>query len=152
MADVMTRIVYVIGRNINNSIKMLGTGFAVNSAKYIVTPRHVIGDNDENLVMIFPNINSFNQYQDTTDNSCSTINLKIKYSDPFRDIAILEVVDGVITSCPMIPLGSTDDIKVGDELYIFGFPHCVEGRKVLTFQKAYIGAKVLLDSSGIKSK
>ena len=43
-------------------------------------------------------------------------------------------------------------VSVGDEIYIFGFPHCTEGRRVLTFQKAMVGAKVLINSSGIKSK
>ena len=49
-------------------------------------------------------------------------------------------------------LGSFDDDEVGAEIGIYGFPHCVEGRRALTFQKAEIGAKVLLASGGIKSK
>ena len=35
---------------------------------------------------------------------------------------------------------------------IFGFPHSVQGRRALTFQKAELGCKVLLDSNNIKSK
>ncbi len=49
-------------------------------------------------------------------------------------------------------LGSFDNIKIGEELGIFSFPHCVAGRRVLTFQKAELGAKILLDSNSIKSK
>ncbi len=153
MVDIMTQLVYVIGRIRNeNEIEMLGTGFAIKNVNCIVTPRHVIGDNDDGLVMIIPTINSFNEYQDTTINQCSYSKLKIKYSDPFRDLAILEFVDKIEYNFPTIPIGNTDEINVGDEIYIFGFPHCVEGRKVLTMQKAHIGAKILLNSSGIKSK
>ena len=152
MLNAVTQIVYVIGRAQKNGIQMLGTGFAIKNMSYIVAPRHVVGDNDNNLVMIAPNITSFNEYQDTTINECSFTNLKIKFSDPFRDLVILELVNIKNYVFPTIPIGSSDDVNVGDEVYIFGFPHCVEGRKVLTMQKAHIGAKILLNSSNVKSK
>lgn len=39
-----------------------------------------------------------------------------------------------------------------EQTYIIGFPHCTEGRKVLTVQEADVGAKILLESNNIKSK
>ena len=53
----------------------------------------------------------------------------------------------------MLPnLGSFNDNAVGDPVGIFGFPHCIEGRRALTFQRTEIGAKVILDVEGVKSK
>lgn len=78
--------------------------------------------------------------------------MTIKSSDPFRDITILQFKDQQPAFTHPISLGSTDEVSVGDEIYILGFPHCTEGRRVLTFQKAMVGAKVLINSSGIKSK
>lgn len=150
--NIITQFVYVIARKEENGLNMLGTGFATNKGNNIVTPRHVVGDDDRDLVLILPNISSFNEYQDTTINECSYANLKIKHSDPFRDLVILEFDNQKKYDFPTIPLGTTDDVNVGDEIYVYGFPHCVEGRKVLTMQKAYIGAKILINSSGIKSK
>lgn len=49
-------------------------------------------------------------------------------------------------------MGSFDEINIGEELRIFSFPHCVAGRRVLTFQKAELRAKILLESNSIKSK
>lgn len=152
MLDAITQVVYVIGRIQEDGIVMLGTGFAIKNMNYIVTPRHVVGDNDNDLVMISPAITSLNEYQDTTINECSYVKLKIKASDPFRDLVILEFVNKKDYIFPTIPIGSSDDVNVGDEVYIFGFPHCVEGRRVLTMQKANVGAKILLNSSSIKSK
>ena len=49
-------------------------------------------------------------------------------------------------------IGGSDDTNVGENVGIVGFPHCVNGRNVLTYQNTEIGAKVLIESSGIKSK
>ncbi len=153
MFDMMTQFVYTVGKKHDSHIEMLGTGFLVADGKYVVTPRHVVGDANDGLVIILPSIRSFDEYQDTTIHSCNYADVRIKHSDPFRDLAILEFVHPVINgSISTIPLGSTDDVHVGDVVYIFGFPHCVEGRRVLTFQNAVIGSKILLNSSGIKSK
>ena len=151
MLEKFTQMVYTIGRARPNGISMLGTGFLIDNGKYIVTPRHVVGDNDSNLYVILPSIMSFDEYQDTTITQCNCVEVYIKHSDPFRDIVILGFkVSNYQYST--LPLGSIDDVTVGDEILIFGFPHCVEGRRVLPLQKAIVGAKILLDSSGVKSK
>ena len=149
MYDNITQMVYTIGRNNGRFIEMLGTGYLIAEGKYVVVPRHVVGDNDDGLGVILPSITSFNEYQDTTVHSCRFLNMLIKYSDPFRDIAILEFKDGQQKVHTLV--GGIDDISVGEDILIFGFPHCVEGRRVLTMQKAMVGAKVLLNSSGVKS-
>lgn len=153
MLDFITQMVFTIGRRKDMNISMLGTGFLVANGKNIVVPRHVVGDSSDGLVVILPSISSFDSYQDTTIKSCRYANVRIKYSDPFRDLAVLEFSDPFTSvPYPTIPLGSTDDVHVGDEVYIFGFPHCVEGRRVLTLQTALIGSKILINSAGIKSK
>lgn len=153
MLDVLTQFILTIGRKNESTIIMLGTGVLIAGGKYIVTPRHVVGDRDDELCVILPTIHSFDEYQDTSVNTCSFAEVKIKKSDPFRDIVLLEpkdvLVNGII---PTVPIGQADDICTGDEVYIIGFPHCTEGRRVLTMQKAVVGAKILLNSSGIKGK
>lgn len=153
MLDILTQFVFTIGKKHENNIQMLGTGFLISGGQYVVAPRHVVGDSDDGLVVILPSISSFNEYQDTTVNSCSYTDVFIKHSDPFRDIVILSFKAPIINGiCPTIAIGGTDDISVGDEVYILGFPHCVEGRRVLTMQTALIGAKILLNCSGVKAK
>lgn len=153
MSNIITQLVFTIGRKKEKGIEMLGTGFMVAYGKYVITARHVVGDSIDGLLVILPSINSFEEYQDTTVNSCRYAEVNIKHSDPFRDLVVLEFRTPVTaTLIPTISLGGTDDISVGDEIYIFGFPHCVEGRRVLTVQTAKIGAKILLDCSGVKSK
>ena len=66
------------------------------------------------------------------------------------DICILKTPLNFSGALP--PLESLDKIKVGERIGMYGFPHCVMGRRVLTYQEAEVGAKMMLESSGIKSK
>lgn len=149
--NIFTQIVLPIGRRMENgSIGILGTGFLISKDGLVVTSRHVVADNDNGLFVLEPHIDSLNEYQDTTDNSCRPIGATIVESDPFRDITILKI--DVSGSGTLPEIGSFDNVSVGEEVSILGYPHCVEGRRVLTYQTAVIGAKVILDSNGIKSK
>lgn len=148
--DIFSQIVLVIGRIQNNMINMLGTCFSIKNGKYIVVPRHVIGDSDENLSIILPSMTSISEYQDTTTTRCAHVGVKIVATDPFRNISILQPI--IPIRMPEVSLGDTDDLKVMDQTFIVGFPHCTEGRKVLTIQEADVGAKILLETNNIKSK
>ncbi len=153
MLDYFTQLVYTIGRIEDGIIHMLGTGFLVDNGKYIVAPRHVVGDSDRGLCIIPPTLISFDEYQDTTINKALHQSVKIEKSDVFRDVVLLSIVNATIEGILPTPfIGSTDDVLVGEDIYVIGFPHCVEGRRVLTLQKAMIGAKILIDNLGIKSK
>lgn len=146
-----TQFVLTIGRiKSKEGISMLGTGFLISNDGKIVTSRHVVGDNEEGLVVLLPDIVNMNEYQDTTNTKCSYRIATILESDPFRDLVILQIPLDANENFP--PIGGFDEVSVGEQVGIFGFPHCVEGRRVLTYQQAMVGAKVLLESQGIKSK
>lgn len=147
--QLFTQQVVTIGKITPQNVQMLGTGFFISENK-VATTRHVVGNQNEGLVILSPHINDINAYQDTSDNSCQPIQARIVDVDPIKDLAILEI-DGNLTGT-LPPIGSFDEINVSEEVGIFGFPHCVEGRRVLTYQKAELGAKVLLESNGIKTK
>ena len=148
--NIFTQLVYVIGKVTPNHVEMLGTGFLISNNGHIATTYHVTGSVGTNLVVLAPHINDINAYQDLSDTSCQTIPVLVQEIDPIRDLAILKADINFAGQIPRI--GSFDDDNVGDEVGIFGFPHCVEGRRALTFQKAELGAKVLLDANGIKTK
>lgn len=148
---IFTQMVVVIGRIGPKGIQMLGTGFFVQNDGVIATPRHVVGDSDKGLVVLMPHISDFTQYQDTSDTSCQSVPATIIESDPIRDIALIKIPE--LTFNGQLPqLGSFDSVDVSENIHIYGYPHCVEGRRVLTYQGAEIGSKVLLESNGIKSK
>ncbi len=148
--NVFTQLVYVVGRVTPDHVEMLGSAFLVSQDGHIVTTHHVTGPNDANLVILAPHINNINAYQDLSDTRCNTIPVRIAEIDPIRDLTLLKADLKWPHELPK--LGSFDGDEVGDEIGIFGFPHCVEGRRTLTYQRAELGAKVLLEASGIKSK
>ncbi|CAH7221513.1 Trypsin-like peptidase [Vibrio chagasii] len=149
--DIFTQIVVTIGRVGPNGVSLLGTGFFVRQSGIIATPRHVVGDSDNGLVILLPHIHSLSQYQDTGDNRCQMCSVTIIESDPIRDIALLQANDLQFQGA-LPQIGSFDDVSVGQPIHIYGYPHCPQGRRVLTYQSADIGSKVLLESNGIKSK
>jgi hypothetical protein len=148
--DIFTQLVYVVGRVTPNHVEMLGSAFLVSRDGHIVTTHHVTGPNDANLVILAPHISTINAYQDLSDNQCKTIPVRIAEIDPIRDLTLLKADLKWPHALPK--LGGFDDDNVGDEIGIFGFPHCTEGRRTLTYRRAELGAKVLLEANGIKSK
>ena len=131
-------------------IRMLGTGFLISNDGKIVTARHVVGNETKDLVVLVPHVRNIDEYQDTTDTSCKSVSAIIEEINPVTDICILKIQLNFPGALP--PLESLDNIKVGERIGMYGFPHCVMGRRVLTYQEAEIGAKMLMESSGIKSK
>ncbi|WP_081336997.1 S1 family peptidase [Pseudomonas putida] len=147
--DHFTQRVLLIGRVVPRSVKLLGTGFFVGGDGRIVTSRHVIGNDTAGLVVIPPHINSIQEYQDVGDIYCRPATAVVQDVNPIADLAILKI-DAKITDC--LDIGGLDEVGVGESLDIYGFPHCVDGRRVLTYQSAALGAKVLLPSSSLKIK
>ena len=147
-----TSIMLIIGRKEEGSdkIMMLGSGFFVSNDGKIVTARHVVGDLQKDLFVILPNIPNINTYQDVADLNCQCLSVTIEDVNPITDLCILKIV-GTFSS-PFPVLGSLDSVIVGQRVGIFGYPHCVHGRRVLTYQETEIRAKMLLETSCIKSK
>ena len=147
-----TQITLVIGKRDKASglINMLGSGFLITNEGKIVTARHVVGNETEDLCVLMPHIPNINAYQDVSNNSCCPVPAIIEDINPITDLCILKTDLRFNGKLPA--LGSLDTISVGERIGIFGFPHCVMGRRVLTYQETEIGAKMLLETSGIKSK
>lgn len=148
--NIFTQMVVPVGRVSPDAVEMLGTAFVVSSEGYFATSRHVVGNTSSGLVILAPHLSSMNQYQDVADSRCQVLPTEIVETDPVKDLSLLKADFHFQGSLPGI--SGLDEVSVGDELGIFGFPHCVEGRRVLTFQSTLVGAKVLLSSNGIKSK
>lgn len=148
MNSIISKIVFGIGRIGTLGIEILGTCFYIGNGKF-ATAAHVVGNNDTNLRILITNIQSLNEYQDTTDNSVQHVEARISAINPLRDVCVLE--SDVFISANFT-LGDLDDSIVGEKVYIYGYPHSNHGRFVLTQQQAHIGAKVLNGSSGLKNK
>lgn len=127
---------------------LIGTAVALGGRKF-ATAFHVTGADDSNLVIVVPRIGSMQDYQDTSDDKLATARARIVASDPLHDLCILDVDAQVQVG---YTIGSTDDVPPGMPVVTFGFPHAETGRFVLTQQDTKVGARILVDSSGIKSK
>ena len=141
--------IYTVGRITPTGVKLLGSCFLLNKRGLLATASHVTNNDNTNLVIFVSNNTDVTIYQDTSNNNGKTVPATIHKVDPIRDICILKVDFEIFSD---IIIGGSDDINVAENVGVIGFPHCVNGRNVLTYQNTVIGAKVLIESSGIKSK
>ncbi len=142
-------VVHPVGRITTNGVELLGTAFFINQAGLLATAAHVVGNNDNNLVIIMNRITSIQDYQDTSNEQVQFVPAKIKEINPIADVCILEVPTQVQST---FVLDSTDSVQVGEQIAIFGYPHSDHGRMVLTQQDTSVGAKILIKSNGIMLK
>ncbi|EAX5446855.1 trypsin-like peptidase domain-containing protein [Salmonella enterica] len=147
---ISTGHIVAVGAVDAGEVKLLGTGFVISNDK-IITSRHVIRGFAFNIIISPSEINDFNLYQDTTINRIQYYSVEVIDEDPIRDLCVLKFKAGSFSG-PNLILSSLDKISIGEEVGVLGYPHCNEGRKVLTFQTARVGAKVLLSSNNVKSK
>jgi S1-C subfamily serine protease len=145
----LDKVIYTVGRITPNGVNLLGTCFLLNKDGLFATASHVTNNDNNNLVIFVSRKTDLNNYQDTSDNQGKTVPASIYKVDPVRDICILKIDTPAKAN---LQIGSSDDVKVTDNLGVVGFPHCVNGRNILTLQTTVVGAKVLIESSGIKSK
>ncbi|WP_202976969.1 S1 family peptidase [Ornithinimicrobium flavum] len=145
----MSQVVCAIGRQGPEGVQLLGTGFAVSTTR-IATAFHVVGPSDENLVVALPRYQNLSQYQDTSDRQLRAVSARMAAPDPVRDLCILEV-EQYRMSFPY-SLDGTDSVPPGTPVVTWGFPHANSGRLVLTQQQAHVGARILIESAGAKSK
>ncbi|MET7742783.1 serine protease [Streptomyces sp. NPDC005385] len=130
--------------------QLLGSCFPV-APRLLATAMHVVGPSDAGLVALAPSISGLQDYQDTTVNSASYMNVKIVAADPIRDICILEFTSDSQYLLDY-DLTGTDAIPPGADVAVYGYPHMDFGRRVVTVQRTHVGAKILLPNSGVKSK
>ncbi len=116
----------------------------------VATAYHVVGANDDDLVLVVPKMKSLGEYQDTSDPNLHMTPVRIVAPDPLRDLCLLELCAGVMTF--PYALASTDAVPPGAPVVTLGFPHANFGRNVLTQQQAHVGARILIENAGQKSK
>ena len=133
-----------------NVLTPLGTCFAI-APRLFATAAHVTGPSDQGLVAIIGKADSLADYQDTTDLSATSVNLRIVNYNPVHDIAILELIgDGSVGFG--YKLSGSDMVPPGSPVVSLGYPHADHGRLVLTQQSSMVGARVLLGAGSVKVK
>lgn len=96
---------------------MLGTGFLISNEGKVVTARHVVGNETNDLCVLLPHIPNINVYQDVTDLSCHPATAIIEDINPITDLCILKTDLGFNGNLP--PLESLDNIPVGENWYVW---------------------------------
>jgi S1-C subfamily serine protease len=146
--EIAPRFVVALGRATPEGLRLLGTAFMASQNK-LATAHHVVGGDETNLVVVAPRINSMSAYEDTADSQVRYLVATIAAVDTFRDLCILNVPG--FGAAPYA-MGSTDDARPGEPVVTFGFPHADTGRFVLTRHDTRVGARILVEAAGIKSK
>lgn len=145
----IANITCAVGRIGPTGVQLLGTAFVLNRRGFFATASHVPGPDDSSLVLTFKPLLTLSDYQDTSNTSVRTVPARIIATDPFHDLTILRA--DIDAEAQLVVTGA-DDAPVGSQIVSFGYPHADHGRMVLTQQNAEVGARVLIESGGIKAK
>ncbi|MDT8427691.1 MAG: trypsin-like peptidase domain-containing protein [Pseudomonadales bacterium] len=86
----------------------LGSGVVISAEGHILTALHVI-EGAENIDVVFGE-----------NNNTSMVRATLVGTDPNTDLALLKIDSDLLP--PMIPIGSSEGIRVGDEVLAIGFP------------------------------
>lgn len=101
--------------NVDITIRIVqGSGFVIDSDNgYIVTNYHVVDEH--------PNL-SVTLYSPTAKNNIGkTYPVRVIGKDDKTDVAVLQIV-GLAPRLPCIPMGDSDEMRVGEEVSAFGAP------------------------------
>jgi hypothetical protein len=145
----MGRVAYPVGRITPTGVSLLGTACLLSQPGRFATVAHVTGADDTNLVVVITDLNSINDFQDTSNPQVLTLPVIIEAIDPVADLCILKAET---EACSNLPLGSVDLLSTGEQVHLFGYPHADQGRLVLTYQQTEVGARVLIANQGIKTQ
>lgn len=146
----LAQVVVAVARKGAGGAQLLGTAFAVGPTKF-ATAAHTISQTDKDLALVFGRVTSLFDYQDTTNSQVNLCDVTIAAFDPIRDIAVLDTGAGAQCQCSYT-LDGADRVPPGSPIVTLGYPHANHGRLVLTQQTSTVGARIILGSSGIKTK
>ncbi len=93
------------------TVNSQGSGWVFDTENHIVTNNHVVAGVSEAVVTLHNRI---------------TLSTIVIGNDPFSDLAVLEVIDSSISLTPL-PLGNSNDIRVGEPVIAIGNPFGFSG-------------------------
>jgi putative serine protease PepD len=91
-------------------VQGLGSGWVYDAEGHVVTNEHVVGGVEEVTVV----------FQDGTEVTATVVG-----TDPSTDVAVLKLEEG--HEAPVLPLGSTSSLKLGDTVIAIGSPLGLQG-------------------------
>lgn len=93
----------------------LGSGFIINKLGYVVTNQHVIAGEREITVVVYRKKPGGLEKQPFTK-------VKIVAMNGFLDLAILQIDDPAAESLPFVPIGDSETLTQGQEVFAIGSP------------------------------
>jgi serine protease Do len=93
----------------------LGSGFIINKLGYVITNQHVIAGEREITVVVYRKKPDGLEKQQFTK-------VKIIAMNGFLDLAILQIDDAAVDSLPFVPMGDSDALTQGQDVFAIGSP------------------------------
>jgi serine protease Do len=93
----------------------LGSGFIINKLGYVITNQHVIAGEREITVVVYRKKPGGLEKQQFTK-------VKIVAMNGFLDLAILQIDDPAAAALPFVPMGDSETLTQGQEVFAIGSP------------------------------
>jgi len=122
--------------------KLVGTGFiagARGESLAVVTALHLLGNGQEFLIGLPPHGGDLAKPQNYPIQSIAAREAELALVEPLLDIAIMLVKGGIQAPIPKF-ISSSNEIQIGEEMLVVGYPFVVIGSFLETVEPCFISA------------
>lgn len=120
----------------------LGTAFICHSEGFLLTVKHLYGDNPDDLVVV--PARSTDEYQTIVREEVAPLPVRVVAEDPGSDVALLRFEPALTFQTPDHLIGNSETLAIGASVLSLGFPFGNQRLHSLAAVSSIVSSKVIM--------
>ena len=133
---------FILVRKQENSVVFLGTAFLVHDKGYLLTAAHIIGDDQEGLMVAKPH--DPEDFSTLSLDEVTAVSVDVVKSDAYHNVALLKLKKDFVIETPDHLIGQVGNLTLGTGLINIGFPYGHQDMHILAIRSSVLSSKAKL--------